>query len=79
MSKGERRTVKQSVVEEAFKRLRPLHQQLLLWHRVDQLTYEEMATRLGISEERLVRKMAGMVLAWCQVVEDIEAECARPV
>jgi DNA-directed RNA polymerase specialized sigma24 family protein len=74
MSNDERRAVAQSVVEEAFKRLTRSHRQLLLWHKVDELTYEEMAARLGISREILIRKMADMILAWCHAVEDIEAE-----
>lgn len=70
--------MEQSVVEEAFRRLGPLHQQLLLWHKVDELTYEEMAGRLGISREMLVRKTADMILAWCEAVEDIESSESFP-
>lgn len=63
-------------MEEAFRRLQRPHQQLLLWAKVDELTYEEMTARLGISHEMLIRKMANMIMAWCQAVEDVEAGLA---
>jgi predicted ArsR family transcriptional regulator len=72
MSDDERRTVSQSVVDAAFASLSRGQKQLLLWHRVDELTYGEMAARLGVSREKLIRKMGALVYAWCRAVERAE-------
>lgn len=72
MAEVEPSTVSQEVVFAAFQRLSPDHQQLLLWNRVDGLTYGEMAARLGITERRLVRRMAAMILAFSRNVDKLE-------
>jgi AraC-like DNA-binding protein len=75
MSGDQKRTISQSVVDAAFDQLSREHKQLLLWNRVDELTYEEMAGRLGISREKLTRKMGALVLAWYRAV--VRAERAE--
>jgi len=53
MAKDDWPAIDQRIIEEAFRRLTPWHQLLLVWHRIDGLTYAEMAARLGIAEDRL--------------------------
>lgn len=59
----------QARVQAAFDRLKPLHQQLLLWDRVDGLSYAEMANKLGVSKRKLTRMMGDMIYAWCSAIE----------
>jgi DNA-directed RNA polymerase specialized sigma24 family protein len=72
MAEVEQATVAHDVVVEAFQQLPARQQQLLLWHRIDGLTYQEMAVRLGIPERKLVRRTAAMILAFSRNVEKIE-------
>ena len=60
------------VLEEAFRRLRPRHQQLIIWDRIEKLSYAEMAARLGLSREQLIRRIAATIIAWHSAVEDVE-------
>lgn len=77
MSEDPKRTVSQAVVDAAFESLSREHKQLLLWHRVHKLSYEEMAARLGISREKLTRKMGALIYAWCCAVERAETAGRR--
>lgn len=77
MDGHERETALREAVDEAFSRLRPSQQQLLLWHRLDGLPYCEIASRLGITEEKVVRRMAEMILALDKQVERVEARRAQ--
>lgn len=72
-------TIDQTVVQAAFDRLSPLHQQLLLWHRIDGLTYAEIGDRLDISERKVVRIMGDMIYAWCCAFEQEQGatNCVR--
>jgi DNA-directed RNA polymerase specialized sigma24 family protein len=63
--------IDQRIVEEAFRRLIPWHQLLLVWHRFDGLSYAEMADRLGISEDRLVGHMARMIYSLSRGVDRV--------
>lgn len=77
MTDETKRIIDQSVVDAAFQSLGREQQQLLLWHKVDNLTYDEMAARLGISRKTLTRKMAALVYAWCRAVERAAAPSCR--
>lgn len=71
---SERRPYSLREVEEAFKRLRPLHRQMMVWYWIDELTYDEMAARLGISRKRFTRKMGRLIYRWCRALEVVAGE-----
>ncbi|HZF43958.1 MAG TPA: sigma-70 region 4 domain-containing protein [Sphingomonadaceae bacterium] len=77
MAEVKQAIVAHDVVMEAFQWLPARQQQLLLWHRVDGLTYQEMAVRLGVTERKLVRRMAAMIVAFSRNVEKIERSKKR--
>jgi RNA polymerase sigma factor (sigma-70 family) len=57
------------ILEETLASLSPFHRQLLLWNRVDGLTYGEIANRLGISNRSLERRMSRMIERWSRALE----------
>lgn len=72
MAKDDWPAIDQRIIEEAFRRLTPLHRLLLVWHRVEGLTYAEMAARLGISEHRLTHHMARMIYSLSREVDQVQ-------
>ena len=60
-------------MEQAFKRLSLRHQHVLWWKRIDDLSYEEIAERLGVSLSRAELDFASTVYWLTFHVEDIQA------
>ena len=65
MSNEQNGEIDQGAVEAAFAGLSHEHKQLLLWHRVDQLTHDDTAVRRDILREANP-KMAALIGTRCR-------------
>lgn len=50
-------------MEEAIRSLRPLHREIFFLHRFDNLSYPEIAGRLGISIKKVERGICAAIVA----------------
>lgn len=59
------------MIEQAFERLQPFDQQLLYWSAVDGLSCDEIAAKLGLSHNTVVRHMRRMLTRWDRELERV--------